>query len=502
VAVRKGAERFGIDAPGGPGLVLATRWTSGRKAGERIMRTIFSQTILSTIMLFLAAARASAGGFAILHDFSARVSSTNSDGAYPNNGILVLSGNVLYGATLGGGSGGHGVVFRVNTDGTGFTNLYNFSAYVTSTTNSDGAQPFGGLLLSADTLYGTAMLGGSEAGGTVFRVNTDGMSFTNLHNFSATTLDTNTAYPTNTDGIHPYATLALSGNTLYGTASAGGTAGVGTVFNVDTDGAAFTNLYTFSPTSIDSQNSDGAGPQAGLVQSGNTLYGTAASGGSAGFGTVFRVDTDGTAFTNLHNFTGSDGLNPSGGYLVLSGNTLYGTTYTGGTGGVGTVFRVNTDGGGFTNLHHFTGSDGANPAGGLVLSGGTLYGTTYAGGSGGIGTVFQVNTDGTSFTNLYHFSGSDGSNPFGGLVLSGKTLYGTTRYGGSANDGVVFALTMLPALNIQVRGTDVILNWSDPAFSLQAAPSLTDVFTNVPAATSPYTNPISGPQQFFRLKAQ
>src|SRR6185436_1302472 len=121
-------------------------------------------------------------------------------------------------------------------------------------------------------------------------------------------------------------------------------------------------------------NSDGATPVAGLILSGNTLYGTAHNGGNAGFGTLFAINTDGTGFTNLHTFTGiSDGANPSAG-LVLSGNTLYGAAKRGGSSGAGTVFAVNTNGTGFTTLHSFNGgSDGINPYAGLILSGNTLY---------------------------------------------------------------------------------------------------------------------------------
>src|SRR6266851_618797 len=81
----------------------------------------------------------------------------------------------------------------------------------------------------------------------------------------------------------------------------------------------------------------------------------------------------------------------------------------------------------FTTLHSFTGgSDGASPYAGLITnsSGNTLYGTTANGGSSGRGTVFAVNTDGTGFTNLHSFNYSDGSNPWSGLILSGNTLYG------------------------------------------------------------------------------
>src|ERR1019366_761220 len=97
--------------------------------------------------------------------------------------------------------------------------------------------------------------------------------------------------------------------------------------------------------------SDGAQPYAGLILSGNTLCGTALIGGSSGNGTVFAVNTDGTAFTILHSFTGgSDGGGPFTG-LASSGNTLYGTTGSGGSSDNGTVFAVNIDGSGFTNLY-------------------------------------------------------------------------------------------------------------------------------------------------------
>src|ERR1035437_150540 len=207
----------------------------------------------------------------------------------------------------------------------------------------------------------------------------------------------------------------------------------------------FTTLHSFI------WRSDGAAPEAGLILSGNTLYGTALEGGTSGYGTVFAVNTDGTGFTNLHSFTAysgpypytnSGGANPQAG-LIVSGNTLYGTAFFGGSSGWGTVFAVSTDGSGFTNLHSFTrGSDGASPWAGLVLSGNTLYGTasSYLGDSSGNGTVFAVNTDGTGFTNLHNFTttsgsastNSDGANPYAGLILSGNTLYGTAVWGGSS----------------------------------------------------------------------
>src|ERR1019366_5240943 len=210
-------------------------------------------------------------------------------------------------------------------------------------------------------------------------------SFTTLYNFT-----------NGSDGAHPYAALILSGNTLYGTASEGGSSGAGTVFAANTDGSGFTILHSFT------NGSDGAYPRGGLILSGNTLYGTAQQGGNAGSGTVFAVNTDGSGFTTLHSFTnGSDGAYPYAG-LILFGNTLYGTANGGDSPGPGTVFAVNTDGAGFTTLHSFTNrGDGAYPRGGLVLSGNTLYGTAAGGGGLGWGTVFAVITNGTGFTTLH-----------------------------------------------------------------------------------------------------
>lgn len=176
----------------------------------------------------------------------------------------------------------------------------------------------------------------------------------------------------------------------------------------------FTTVHNFTG------GNDGANPEAGLLFSGNTLYGTASGGGISGNGTVFAINSDGTGFKVLHSFTGdSDGKDPQTG-LILSGNTLYGVTTEGGSTDNGTVFAVNTDGKGFTVLHTFTGAfgtntntDGALPMAGLVLSGNTLYGTAGSGGSATNGTVFAVNIDGTGFKVLHDFtaiSDSDGTN--------------------------------------------------------------------------------------------
>jgi uncharacterized repeat protein (TIGR03803 family) len=341
---------------------------------------------------------------------------TNSDGTTPFGGLILLS-NTLYGTAAGGGSAGNGTVFRVNTDGSGFTNLHNFTAVSGAlSANSDGANPAAVLVLVGNTLYGTAQNGGHAGNGTVFRVNTDGSNFSTVYNFS---LGANNAsgYYTNSDGAVPEAGLILSGNTLFGMAEFGGHGGSGTVFSLNIENLAFTNLYSFSEYAYDVslglyENSDGAFPVSGLVVSGNTLYGTAQKGGGEGTGTVFGLQTNSLVFTNLHNFSKpyynaaqEDYTNTDGAYpvapLILSGGTLYGTAEDGGSADLGTVFSVNIADSGFANLYNFslgktnsssvyTNSGGALPVAALVLSGSTLYGTAAIGGSHGEGTLFAL----------------------------------------------------------------------------------------------------------------
>lgn len=371
-----------------------------------------------------------------LHNFSSTINGTNWDGAYPNGGLL-SSGNTLYGTASGGGIEGYGTVFAVNSDGSGFTNLYDF------TNGIDGANPYSGVILSGHTLFGVAEYGGTDGNGTVFALATNGTSFRILHSFSAGDYEGPSGPYTNNDGAYPAAALTLSGSVLYGTARAGAY-GYGTVFAVNTDGTSFTNLYNFT------NGLDGAFPSADLIFSQGMLYGTASDGG-AGFGTVFTLSTNGGTFTILFDFTnGADGANPYGG-LVLSGNTLYGMATLGGNSGDGTLFALSTNGAGFTSLFNFVdGDDGSVPYASLALSGNTLYGAAAYGGNSGNGVLFAINTNGTGFTALHQFTAyynnvfnenSDGAYPVGALTPAGATLLGAAPYGGAFGNGTVFSLS-------------------------------------------------------------
>ena len=211
----------------------------------------------------------------------------------------------------------------------------------------------------------------------------------------------------------------------------------------------------------------------------------------------------GGGFTVLKWFMNSwlEGGGPFAG-VTLSDSVLYGTTYFGGSSNYGTIFKLNTDGTDYAVLKDFSAGDGAGPSTGLVVSGGTLYGygygTTAGGGTSYDPTVFRMNTDGTGYTVLKLGVGTE---PSGVLTFSNSMLYGTTRRGGSLGLGSVFKLELSTpcSLNAQSLGSAIMLSWSNPAYDLQAAPTVTGTYTNIHGATSPHTNAIFGPQKFFRL---
>jgi uncharacterized repeat protein (TIGR03803 family) len=193
--------------------------------------------------------------------------------------------------------------------------------------------------------------------------------------------------------------------------------------------------------------SDGSNPHAGLVLAGSTLYGTTYSGGASSYGVVFKVNTDGAGFAVLHSFSGySDGCGSISG-LVLGGSTLYGTTV--GSLGFGncTVFQINTDGSGY---HSHVAPNYVEA--GLAIAGSVLYGTAAGSDAYTRGEIFRVNQGMLSLNDIWSFDGSNGADPMAGLLVAGGALYGTTYYGGSGysgpqtGSGVAFRLDCLSIL--------------------------------------------------------
>ncbi len=355
---------------------------------------------------------------------------------------------------------------------------------------SDGASPNCGLAISGNTLYGTAT-GGSLGVGVVFSLPVSGGAPTALVTFTG-----------NKGGFQPEAGLTLSGGILYGTTEYGGEVptnggnGLGEVFSLPVSGGTQTVLATFN-------GSIGANPSAVLTPSGSTLYGTTSWGGPGGDGVVFSVPVTGGTPTVLAAFNGSNGELPNA--LTLSGSTLYGTTNAGGL-GLGTVFSVPVTGGSLSVLGMFSNGNGEYPNGSLTLSGSTLYGTTDSGGGNDDGVVFSIPVSGGTPKVLASFNGNGGSFPTGSLTIVGDTLYGVAMEGGADGGGEVFSVPLSggsPTALVTFNGTngsgpvDMMLNGNTfyGATGGGGANGQGTVFSltlpNLPF-TSQWANPVSG----------
>ena len=209
-------------------------------------------------------------------------------------------------------------------------------------------------------------------------------------------------------------------------------------------------LYSFSG------GIDGNGPTSAVVfDAAGSLYSTTQAGGSAGFGTVFKISpsSGGTWSENvLYSFLGgADGNTPSASVIFDKSGNLYGTTYFGGTAQLGTVFKLSSNPDGTwteTTIHTFSGLDGSNPTANLVFgAAGNLYGTTSTGGATDGGTAFELtpNGDGSwSEKVIFNFPNNTagGADPYAGLTVdSSGNLYGITLYGGNKTLGNVFELS-------------------------------------------------------------
>ncbi|HEX4825929.1 MAG TPA: choice-of-anchor tandem repeat GloVer-containing protein [Candidatus Polarisedimenticolaceae bacterium] len=364
--------------------------------------------------------------YRVLHSFG-----KPGPGSLPRATLLRGSDGALYGTAQHGGSNDFGTVFRINPDGSGFRVLVHFDRA------TSGAYPWAGVIQGTDgALYGTTPEGGAHGLGTVFRVKIDGTALTVLESFSGAET-----------GSHPYGTVLQGADgALYGTTSDGGANGTGTVYKMNRDGTGFTVLMSFADATTGSYS------YAELIQGPDgALYGTASSGGAAGWGTVFRLRTDGAGFAVLKHFAGgAGGASPWGAVIRASNGVLYGTTSYGGAFDNGAIYRLNSDGSGFGILNSFQyAATGQFPATALIEgAGGFLYGTTsYGGGLSAYGTAFKIGLDGALFTTLttfqYQATSDNLSDRTGGVILGGDAmLYGTTPGDSETGAGRIYRLNV------------------------------------------------------------
>jgi uncharacterized repeat protein (TIGR03803 family) len=250
------------------------------------------------------------------------------------------------------------------------------------------------------------------------------------------------SFDANPDGVDPRSNaIQGSDGNFYGTTYSGGASGLGTVFKITPAGVE-TVLHSFA-----GGTADGSNPSAALVQgSDGNFYGTTYTGGASGLGTVFKITLAG-AETVLHSFAGApvDGSGPLAALVQGSDGSLYGTTLVGGTGNQGTVFKI-TPTGAETVLHSFAGNtvDGGYPYAALLQgSDGNFYGTASNAGPGGGGIVFMITPAGAeSLLHSFTSFNRDSSNPTAALIqASDGNFYGTSDTGGANNAGTIFKIT-------------------------------------------------------------
>jgi uncharacterized repeat protein (TIGR03803 family) len=256
------------------------------------------------------------------------------------------------------------------------------------------------------------------------------------------------AFSGGSDGATPLygdITFDQSGN-MYGTTSLGGN-GVGVVYEMTRSGNQWTEqpIYTFvgSP--------DGATPYAGVIfDTAGNLYGTTTAGGASGNGTVFKLSPSGSGWTEqvVYNFQGgADGSDPVAGLIFDQSGNLYGATASGGAGGGGTVFELSPSGGGWTHnvIYNFNGAAQCGPWGTVTLQSGNLYGTTLCDGAHSDGNVWELTSSGSGWTysSVYDFTGgNDGREPYGNVTFdTSGNFYGTASLGGQNLVGVVWEIT-------------------------------------------------------------
>jgi MYXO-CTERM domain-containing protein len=389
---------------------------------------------------------------------------SSTDGYLPRARLLVGGDGYLYGSTIYGArqssrslSDGTGTLFRLKQDGTGYQKLHTFDSSVSFATvtvgglsetifaNSDGIFPSYALIEDGTYLYGVTSIGGRNGMGVIFRLLRAGGGFTVLHEFAARNAD-----GSSTEGANPSGPLLISNGRLYGVTSGGGT-----------------NLYTVTTTTSTTDT-------AGVTTTATTVT-------TQGTGTVFSLNTDGSDFQTIYNFSAfadavdsdsatfdylgqnGDGAFPAGGLTEVSPGVLVGTTTDGGitidtaVGGLGTVFQLNTNGTvgttTLTKLHDFDVDGGYAPVGKLVLAtDGRLYGLNSNGSSTAAtvlsyGSVFAMDTTGSNYEVVHPFTITEGVYPEAGLSLaSNGDLFGTTTQGGACNSfygsyGNVFRLS-------------------------------------------------------------
>lgn len=323
-------------------------------------------------------ARVGESARAAVSRFRVLYSFQNGQGAQNPSASLTAVNGALYGPSSGGGIG-YGTIYKVIPSASGATE---------SVVTTFGKGPLYGEHPDAPLLFGSSgALYGMTDGGCRYNNNFPhgfGTVFRLALSQQSGSSHEHCVGPR--QGFFSEAPLVEAGGRLYGTEHAGGSPKKdGVVFELRLSGSGYRVIHRFKG------GADGAVPEAGLIEYKGTFYGTTESGGTSDMGTVYELRRSGRIYNErtVYSFAGgSDGRSPVAGLTELHG-ALYGTTANGGGNGCdygwgcGIVFKLTPRASGYTEtvVHRFTGSpDGSGPFAGLTELHGRLYGTTIAGG--------------------------------------------------------------------------------------------------------------------------
>jgi uncharacterized repeat protein (TIGR03803 family) len=351
-------------------------------------------------------------GYSLIYNFKG-----GRDGLHPVSGLTLINGS-LYGTTLQGGVNGvdaeFGTLFEIENDNAERV-IYSFAS------PPDATNPSTTPIELAGTLYGVTAEGGVHnsfpLGGAAYSITTNGKEHV-IYSFGG-----------RGNGDDPIGIIA-SADKFYGTTSAGGTLGSGTVFSLTPQGAEKI-LYSFTSPFFGTGLSLPSGP---LLSMNKLFYGAARAGGQYQVGGVYSVTPTGSEKTVFSFPSQIGGCIQPGLALIDNNGTLYGVS-GGGRFNFGCIYSLTPTGVAHI-LWNFSGTPSAGePSSPLLYVRGKLYGTTLAGGTYGFGTLYSLSPSGT-LTILHSFgSGKDGRQPQGELSYVNGAIYGTTEVGGNTVGG-------------------------------------------------------------------
>lgn len=417
-----------------------------------VLGSILSGALAASIL-----SPASASTYTVLYSFCHGNKFVCKDGKNPAANLVSDSHGNFYGTASAGGAAGNGVVFELERK----RSKYAYRVLHSFDGNGEGGTPVTQLVIdTSGNLYGTAVAGGSDFGGTAFELSPNAdrtaWAYKVIVNFctevkpdcvQGSVPQSALAYAGASEGLAYDGTSALYGTTLLGPNSPG------VVYKLTQNGGSFSGsvVYGFC---AQANCADGSNPegQLALDASGN-LYGvTAGGGGENGSGVAYRIDVAGGAETVLHTFCSeaacADGGTPGQAGITLAGKKLYGATALGGANDGGTAYELNPASGAEKVLYSFCPAagcaDGQGPTSPVVRDKGTSIGTALGGDASVDGVVYRVGASGAEEV-LYRFcqaaNCTDGSLPVGVIAGRAGSFFGVTEHGGDKGDGVIFQLT-------------------------------------------------------------